>query len=60
MRCTDTDDQKFIDLALAHGARWLLSRDRAVLKLGRRTRVLGLEVLTPEIWLGAFSAGEAR
>lgn len=55
MRCTDPDDQKFIDLALAHGARWLLSRDRAVLKLGRRTRVLGLDVLTPEVWLANLS-----
>jgi len=55
MRCTDVDDQKFIDLALAHNARWLLSRDRAVLKLGRRTRPLGLEVLTPEAWLPSFS-----
>ncbi|RQP21175.1 PIN domain-containing protein [Piscinibacter terrae] len=57
VRCTDPDDQKFIDLALAHGARWLLSRDRAVLKLARRTRPLGLEVLTPEAWLAAFKSG---
>ncbi len=55
MRSTDVDDQKFIDLALAHNARWLLSRDRAVLKVGRRTRSLGLEVLTPEVWLPSFS-----
>lgn len=55
MRCTDVDDQKFIDLALAHNARWLLSRDRAILKLGRRTRSLGLEVLTPEVWQASFS-----
>lgn len=54
MRCTDPDDQKFIDLALTHGARWLLSRDRAVLKLRRRARPLGLEVLTPETWLASF------
>ena len=60
IRCTDTDDQKFIDLALAHRARWLLSRDRAVLKLDRWTRALGLEVLTPEAWVKAFSAGEVR
>ena len=57
LRCTDADDQKFIDLALAHGARWLLSRDRAVLKLARRTRPLGLEVLTPEAWLAVFNRG---
>jgi predicted nucleic acid-binding protein len=57
LRCTDPDDQKFIDLALAHGARWLVSRDRAVLKLGRRTRPLGLQVLTPESWAACFPGG---
>jgi predicted nucleic acid-binding protein len=50
IRCTDPDDQKFIDLALGHGARWLVSRDKAVLKLGRRLRPLGLAVVTPEQW----------
>lgn len=57
IRCTDPDDQKFIDIALGHRARWLLSRDRAVLKLARRTRPLGLEILTPEAWLAAFNSG---
>lgn len=55
--CTDPDDQKFIDLALGHGARWLLSRDRAVLKLAHRTRPLGLDILTPETWLASFTPG---
>lgn len=57
IRCTDVDDQPFIDLALGHGARWLLSRDRAVLKLARRARPLGLEVLTPEAWRAIVDAG---
>lgn len=58
LRCSDTDDQKFIDLALGRGAQWLLSRDRAVLKLARRARALGLAVLTPEAWAAEpFSAG---
>jgi len=57
LRCTDPDDQKFVDLALAHRATWLVSRDRAVLKLGRRTRLLGLEVLTPESWAASFRGG---
>ena len=48
-RCTDPDDQKFIDLALALGAGTvLLSRDRALLKLASRARVAGVRVLTPE------------
>jgi len=33
--CKDADDQKFIDLAAAHGA-LLLSKDRAVLRLRKR------------------------
>lgn len=54
-RCTDKDDQIFVDLALSQGARWLISRDRAVLKLARRCRLLGLSVLTPEQWVSTSS-----
>ena len=50
LRCNDPDDQKFIDLALACGARWLVSRDRAVLKLARRLRERGVEAVTPGAW----------
>jgi predicted nucleic acid-binding protein len=49
MRCTDVDDQKFIDLALLHG-QWLFSKDRAVLKLARRALHLGIQIATPEKW----------
>jgi predicted nucleic acid-binding protein len=35
-RCSDPDDQKFIELAGASGAQALVSKDRAVLKLRRR------------------------
>jgi putative PIN family toxin of toxin-antitoxin system len=35
-RCKDRDDQKFLELAHASGADWLVSKDRAVLKLARR------------------------
>ncbi len=41
VRCTDPDDQMFIDLACAHGAE-LISRDEAVCKAWRRCRRLGL------------------
>lgn len=57
LRCTDPDDQKFIDLALGHRARWLVSRDKAVLKLARRARPLGLAVMTPEQWAAELSPG---
>jgi hypothetical protein len=54
-RCTDIDDQIFVDLALGRGAHWLVSRDRAVLKLARRCGSLGLSVLTPEQWVHRHS-----
>ena len=52
-RCTDAADQIFIDLALASRSSWLLSRDRAVLKLRRRILALtGCKVQRPEEWPG--------
>lgn len=42
--CKDADDQKFIDLAVAHGA-LLLSKDRAVLCMAKRLQSLGVQVL---------------
>ena len=48
--CRDRDDQKFLDLAVAVGARWLFSKDRALLALARTARVHGIEVLTPARW----------
>lgn len=50
LRCSDADDQVFVDLALAHRARWLISHDRALLKLGRRLRPHGVAVLKPAQW----------
>ncbi len=52
-RCSDADDQKFIDLAWGWPAAWLLSRDRAVLKLARAARSRGLHIGTPETWTAA-------
>ncbi len=40
--CKDPDDQKFIDLAVAHRAR-LLSKDHAVLRLRKRLLPLGVD-----------------
>ena len=60
LRCTDHDDQIFIDLALSRGARWLLSRDRAVLKLAKRARALGLGILTPAAWAAQTSASHSE
>ena len=50
-RCADADDQKFLELAAGCGARWLLSRDDALLKLARRTKREGwFEILSPGEW----------
>lgn len=45
--CADADDQKFIDLAVAHGAT-LVSKDNAV--LGMRRRLLPLGVVAASVW----------
>ena len=50
MRCSDADDQVFIDLALVRRARWLVSKDRAVLKLARRARAWNLAIIPPKDW----------
>lgn len=51
LRCSDPDDQVFLDLALAHGTRWLLTHDRALLRLARRARPIGLAILRPQDWV---------
>lgn len=50
-RCSDPDDQKFLELALESGARTLLTKDKALLKLHRKTNKRGLyAILTPQAW----------
>lgn len=47
--CRDPDDQKFLELARACGADFLVSRDRALLEIGRRRgRPLPFAIVTPE------------
>lgn len=50
LRCRDSDDQVFIDLALGAGARWLFTRDKALLALAVRARGRGTEIVTPARW----------
>lgn len=45
--CSDRDDQKFLDLAYTARADWLVTRDKALLKLARRARRDGLKILAP-------------
>lgn len=45
-RCRDRDDQKFLEAALAARADVLVTKDRALLDLARRTALFG--IVTPE------------
>ena len=52
--CKDRDDQKFLELAASGGAHCLITKDKALLKLARRTRKLGLfEIMSPAQWVAA-------
>ncbi|EDZ98007.1 protein of unknown function DUF132 [Burkholderia sp. H160] len=47
-QCKDRDDQKFLELAHAAQADWLVSKDRAVLKLAKRiARDFGFRIAQP-------------
>jgi putative PIN family toxin of toxin-antitoxin system len=52
--CKDPDDQKFIDLAVSHGAT-LLSKDKAVLCMRKRLMKLGV-VDVGVVWRGPQTA----
>jgi predicted nucleic acid-binding protein len=56
--CRDPDDQKFLELALATDARFLVTRDRALLDLARRAQEQhGLAILRPDApaWIAALA-----
>ena len=51
LHCTDADDQKFIDLAIAARAHTLVTRDKALLRLARKALERhGVRVCRPEAW----------
>ena len=53
-RCQDRDDQKFLEAARDGTAEWLVTADKALLKLARRDRLRGLfRILTPEAALAS-------
>lgn len=54
--CTDLHDQKFLDLAYTARADWLVTKDKALLKLARRTRGDGLLIMTPRLACGELEA----
>ena len=52
--CSDKDDQKFLEIARDTDAQFLITKDKALLKLAKRIRKLGLfSVLTPENFLAS-------
>ncbi|MFM0323097.1 putative toxin-antitoxin system toxin component, PIN family [Caballeronia glebae] len=59
-KCKDRDDQKFLELAHASGAAWLVSKDRAVLKLARRiARDFAFRIAEPKPFVIEFEAQAA-
>src|SRR6185437_1342402 len=54
VRCADPDDQKFLELAQAAGARWLISKDNELLKLAPCCARDGL------FWIGLPQAWSLR
>lgn len=46
--CTDPQDQKFLDLASSARADVLVSKDKALLRVDRRSRRDGLRIVLPE------------
>ncbi len=56
-RCKDRDNQKFLELAHASQATWLVSKGRAVLKLARRvTRDFAFRISEPKPFVLAVEA----
>lgn len=50
--CTDRDDQKFLEIARDARAEILVTKDKALLKLGRKTAQAGMfRIMVPEAWL---------
>jgi putative PIN family toxin of toxin-antitoxin system len=56
-RCTDKDDQKFMEIASDAGVETLITKDKALLKLARKTQQAGyFTITTPEQFLANFTA----
>jgi predicted nucleic acid-binding protein len=56
-RCEDGDDQKFLELAWHAGASWLVSRDKALLKLATPVAKMGrFYVIAPTEFAASLAA----
>jgi putative PIN family toxin of toxin-antitoxin system len=55
--CSDRDDQKFLEVARDADAGILITKDKALLKLARKTALAGLfRIMLPEAWTKAEAA----
>ncbi|MDE1182704.1 putative toxin-antitoxin system toxin component, PIN family [Paraburkholderia sp.] len=60
-KCKDRDDQKFLELAHAAGAHWLVSKDRAVLKMAKRiARDFGFQIAQPAPFVTACALASGQ
>jgi predicted nucleic acid-binding protein len=58
--CSDRDDQKFLEVARDAGVDILVTKDKALLKLARKTAQAGLfRIMVPEAWLKTREAEAA-
>ncbi len=55
-RCRDPDDQKFLLLAVDAAADWLVTRDKALLRMSRRLQSIGVRIGSPIDWSAACAA----
>jgi putative PIN family toxin of toxin-antitoxin system len=59
-KCKDRDDQKFLELACFARVDWLVSKDRALLKLDKRTtRDFGFRIAQPAPFAAACALAKA-
>ena len=57
--CTDRDDQKFLELARDSSAAILITKDKALLKLAKRTSKAGMfQIMTPEKWTAFWDSAQ--
>ena len=54
--CRDPHDQKFLEAALAAGAQYLVTKDKALLEFARKKYALPFRIVTPQ----AFAAAAVR
>ncbi|MES2297892.1 MAG: putative toxin-antitoxin system toxin component, PIN family [Pseudomonadota bacterium] len=59
--CSDRDDQKFLELARDADAHILITKDKALLKLARKTAQAGMfRIMLPETWIAHSGAAPSQ